>query len=110
VSVAWFCFDKDKTYQKHGTDYVKCNQLGCGAEFKLNPSTSTNLSRHVQKMHPSLLPQKKAGMNVPKQSTLSYSRKVRLFPSFSQENFEQYLTNLFIGQDSPFQLLESTEF
>ena len=111
VSVAWLCFDKDKTYQKHGIDYVKCNQPGCGTEFKLNPTTSTNLSRHVQKTHPTLLPQKKAGMNIPKQTTLlSYSRNLRIFPSFSQENFEQYLTNLFIGQDLPFQLLESTEF
>ena len=110
VSVAWLCFDREKTNRKHGIDYIKCNQPRCGSEFKLNPTTSTNLSRHVQKKHPTLLPQKKAGMNLPKQTTLSYSRKLRSIPSFSQENFQQYLTNLFVVQDLPFQLLESTEF
>jgi uncharacterized C2H2 Zn-finger protein len=110
VSVAWLCFDREKTYQKHGIDYVKCNQPRCGKEFKLNPTTSTNLSRHVQKMHQTLLPQKKTGINQPKQMTLSLSGKQRIIPSFSQEKFEQYLTNLFVVQDLPFQLLESTEF
>jgi hypothetical protein len=42
--------------------------------------------------------------------TLSLSGKQRIIPSFSQEKFEQYLTNLFVVQDLPFQLLESTEF
>ena len=54
VSVAWLCFDREKVYQRHGIDYVKCNQPKCGTEFKLNPTTSTNLSRHVQKKHPHL--------------------------------------------------------
>jgi hypothetical protein len=40
VSVAWLCFDREKKYQKHGIDYVKCNQPRCGTEFKLNPSTA----------------------------------------------------------------------
>ena len=70
VSVAWLCFDKQKAYQKHGMNYVKCNQPRCGAEYKLSSSTSKNLSRHVVQKHPSLLPlrKKKAG---PKQMTLS---------------------------------------
>ena len=49
VSVAWLCFDREKTYQKNGIDYVKCNQPRCGTDFKLNPTTSTNLSRHCQR-------------------------------------------------------------
>jgi len=24
VSVAWLCFDREKAYQRHGIDYVKC--------------------------------------------------------------------------------------
>jgi len=47
VSPAWLCFDREKAYQKNGNDYVKCNQPKCGAEFKLNLTTSINLSRHV---------------------------------------------------------------
>ena len=110
VSVAWLCFDREKTYQKNGIDFIKCNQPRCGTEFKLNPTTSTNLSRHVKKKHPTLIPQKKAGMNLSKQTTLSFSRKPMIIPAFSQENFEQYLTNLFVVQDLPFLLLESAEF
>jgi uncharacterized C2H2 Zn-finger protein len=87
VSVAWLCFDREKAYQRNGIDYVKCNQPRCGTEFKLNPTTSTNLSRHVQKKNPELLPQKKASMNAMKQTTLSFSKQRTLYyPStFSDE-------------------------
>ena len=109
VSVAWLCFDREKAYQRHGIDYVKCNQPRCNTEFKLNPTTSTNLSRHVQKTHPHLLPQKKTSMNALKQTILSFSKQ-NIIPPFSDENFQQYLTNLFVVQDLPFLLLESSEF
>ena len=39
------CVSIERAYQRHGIDYVKCNQPRCGTEFKLNPTTSTNLSR-----------------------------------------------------------------
>jgi uncharacterized C2H2 Zn-finger protein len=110
VSVAWLCFDREKAYQRHGIDYVKCNQPRCGTEFKLNSTTSSNLSRHVQKKHPQLLPQKKTSMNAMKQTTLSFSKQNSIIPPFSDENFQQYLTNLFVVQDLPFLLLESSEF
>jgi hypothetical protein len=111
VAVAWLCFDKEKKYQKNGLDYVKCNQVRCGLELQLNPLTSSNLSRHVQQKHPTLLPSKnKTGMNALKQTTLSFSNKANVIPPFSDESFAQYLTNLFVVQDLPFVLLESTEF
>ncbi len=110
VSVAWLCFDREKAFQRNGIDYVKCNQPRRGTEFKLNPTTSTNLSRHVQKKHPELLPQKKASMNAMKQTNLSFSKQNSIIPPFSDETFQRYLTNLFVVQDLPFLLLESSEF
>ena len=110
VSVPWLCFNREKTYQKHGIDYIKCNQPRCGAELILNSTTASNLSRHVQKKHPNLLPQKKTGMNDLKQTTLSFSKQNSIIPPFSDENFQQYVTNLFVVQDLPFLLLESAEF
>ncbi|KAJ3251056.1 hypothetical protein HK103_002907 [Boothiomyces macroporosus] len=59
VSDAWLCFDKDKKYKKNGVDVVKCNQPSCGKELVLNPSTASNLARHVGKVHSILLPKKK---------------------------------------------------
>jgi uncharacterized C2H2 Zn-finger protein len=94
VSVAWLCFDREKAYQRHGIDYVKCNQPRCGTEFKLNPTTSTNLSRHVQRKHPTLLPQKKKEMNALKQTTLSFSKQNSIIPPFSDENFQLNLERL----------------
>lgn len=105
MSVAWLCFDREKAYQRNGFDCVKCNQPRCGPEFKLNPTTSTNLSRHVQKEHLELLPQKKASMNAMKQTTLYFSKQNSIIPPFSDETFQQYLTNLFVVQDLPFLLL-----
>jgi ribosomal protein S19 len=110
VSVAWLCFDREKKYQKNDIDYVKCNQPRCGAEFKLNPSTAMNLSRHVLQKHANLLPETKANKNHSKQMTLSFSRNQTIIPSFSQENFELYLTNLFVVQDLPFQLIFHQNF
>ena len=110
MSFAWLCFDKEKGYVKHGKNYVKCNQPRCGAEYKLSSSTSRNLSRHVEQKHRTLLPKKKAGINQPKQMTLSLSGKQKIIPNFSQDSFKHYLTNLIVVQDLPFLLLESTEF
>ena len=42
--------------------------------------------------------------------TLSFSEKQKMIPNFSQDSFKHYLTNLFVVQDIPFLLLESTEF
>jgi len=54
-----------------------------------------------------LLPKKKAGINQPKQMTLSLSGKQKMIPNFSQDSFKHYLTNLVVVQDLPFLLLES---
>jgi hypothetical protein len=110
VSPAWLCFDREKAYQKNGNDYVKCNQPKCGAEFKLNLTTSINLSRHVTQIHSNLLPQKKGNIKGPKQKTLSLSMKAKLIPPFSEKTFQQYLTDMIVVQDLPFLFLESTEF
>jgi hypothetical protein len=76
----------------------------------LNPSTSSNLSRHVQKQHAQLLPKNQTSNNQSRQMTLSLSRNQRLIPSFSQESFQNSLIKLFVVQDLPFLLLESIEF
>jgi hypothetical protein len=94
VSIAWLCFDRDKVYLRHGSSYIKCNQLCCGKEFKLNRSTSTNLTRHVKSMHKSLLPKKNPSKV--SQMTIAHSNKKKIIPNFSQEHFKNYLINLFV--------------
>lgn len=105
-SIVWDYFDKEQAYIKKGLKYLKCNKVGCNAEIQYNPGTTSNLKRHVDKLHQNL----SCSNNTDIRQLVMSHNGTKVIPPFSQHHLMDYLIRLFVNQDLPFRLLESEEF